>query len=162
MGEMNELCTLFISFVKWKLNHTYVFFNSQTWNDRFLSCLSCLLLHSPQGMEVMLQTDFALKQMLIAHSLPLYSREMEKQLLNWRISRKSCELTLFFSVFQQAANLIIITGICQDCEVFVDMRRFVGLKKEGCAHLPLFPAPWLGSPWQVYGCDIWKNKVRGC
>lgn len=65
-------------------SHIFLVFNSQTWNDRFPPCLVCLLVHRPQCVEVMLQTDFSLKQMHITHSLLLYSGEMENWCLNWR------------------------------------------------------------------------------
>lgn len=75
-------------------SHIFLVFNSQTWNDRFPLCLVCLPVHSPQCVEVMLQTDFSLKQMPITHSLFLYSGEMENQHLNWRMSCISCNSTL--------------------------------------------------------------------
>lgn len=75
-------------------SHVFLVFNSQGWNDRSPSGLVCLLVHWPQCLEVMLQTDFALKLMHISHSLLLYSEEMENQHLNWGMSHISSNSTL--------------------------------------------------------------------
>lgn len=63
-------------------SHMFLLFNSQSRNDSSPSCLVCSLVHRPQCVEVVLQTDFCLIQMHTARPLLLYSGAMENRRLN--------------------------------------------------------------------------------
>lgn len=145
-------------------SHIFLVFNSQTWNDRFPLCLVCLPVHSPQCVEVMLQTDFFLKQMRITHSLFLYSGEMENQHLNWRMSCISCNSTLqtdsslFFSRLQVWLLLLEAAKTVEHLWICTCLSEW----KKRTVQLLFFLALCYGSQWQGCDCDIWKNKVRGC
>lgn len=105
-------------------SHISLVFNSQSWNDRFPSGLVCLLVHRPQCLEVMLQTDLALRLMHISHSC-FFTAE------RWKIRIWNEECLVFQVTLPCREFLVcILTNSRADCYYWRLLRQ---LSVCGCA-----------------------------
>lgn len=143
-------------------SHVFLVFNSQSWNDRFPSGLVCLLVHRLQYLEVMSQTDFALKLMHISHSCFFTVKR-------WKISIW-IEECLVFQVTLPCREFLVCISTSSRADYYY-WRLLRQLSVCGCAPAcqnerrgpcpaSIYLGLYCGSEWQGCDRDIWNNKIR--
>lgn len=143
--------------------HVCLLFNSQSWNDRFPSGLVCLLVHRPQCLEVMLQTDFALKLMYISHSCFFTVKR-------WKISIWIEECLVFQVTLPCRGFLVSLSAGSRADYYYWRLLRQASVCgcapacqniRSGPCSAPIYLGLYYGSGWQGCDWDIWINEKRG-